>query len=120
MWVASLPRRLIPFLFYPERYSVVVYRVDSEDPWRVRPILRHDGLGWGDAGDLHSKLVEGHEGMGYSCYEQGDASHGLRVGVCHGPGGAPAGWTGSSSPWSPTSPTMKRPGRWCKRRGRGW
>lgn len=62
---------------------MTVYRVESEDPWRVRPILRHGGLGWGEAEDLHSKLVEAHEAEGYSCYERGAASHVLCVKPCY-------------------------------------
>lgn len=73
-----------PFsVFSRERYSVVVYRVDSEDPWRVRPILRHGGLGWGEAEEFHSKLVETHEAEGYSCYERGASSHVLCVKPCY-------------------------------------
>jgi len=72
-----------------ERYSVVVYRVVSEDPWRARVLLRHGCLPWAEAEKFHARLVEQHETMGYSCYEQGAASHVLCVRVCHGPGGDP-------------------------------
>ncbi len=66
-------------IFSRMRFSVVVYRVESEDPWRATPVAGYGGLGWEEADGLHARLVEDYEAGGFTCYERAAATHVLCV-----------------------------------------